>query len=187
MKKINISILAVLIIGISIFNSACHKHDDHKHDEGENINAVTLEFYRAADSLPVFTSTWSDEDGIGGKDPILPDTLILEKDSLYTVHAKFNHIKGIAKHDVTAEIKSKANEHLICFTPKTIIQAIVLEITRTDRDSKNLEIGLTSEWKGIIAEQGSVQLSLKHQVKTKNGSCAIGETDIEVDFPFVIK
>jgi hypothetical protein len=181
---------SMFLIGFSALFTACDDHDhdhDHKHDEGENINSVTLEFFRTSDTLADFTVTWSDEDGIGGKDPILPDTLRLMKDSTYTVKVVFEHLHGTAKHDVTAEIRKEANSHIVCFTPKTIIQAIVLEIKRTDKDGKNLELGLESTWKGIIPETGTVQLTLKHQPNTKNGSCSIGETDIEVDFPFVIE
>ncbi len=55
---------------IALF-TACEKHedDDHKHDEGEVINQVTLTA-TSIDSM-VQTVTWSDEDGDGRARPYL--------------------------------------------------------------------------------------------------------------------
>ncbi len=184
-------ILWSLILGSSVLFNACDDHDhdddDHKHDEGELINAVRLEFQHPSDSTANFFVTWSDEDGIGGNDPILPDTIFMVQDSIYAVKAHFYHMHHGKMDPINPEISAEAVDHLVCFTNTSTATVIHLEINRTDKDANNLELGLESTWKGLFAHDGGITLSLKHQPGIKNGSCAIGETDVEVTFPYRVK
>ena len=190
-KHILKPLLWAFILSSSVLFNACDDHDhdddDHQHDEGELINSVSLEFQHPSDSTANFTVTWSDSDGIGGNDPVLPDTIRLQKDSIYQVKAHFYHVHHGKKEEVNPEILEEANDHLICYTHLSPLTVVHLEILRTDKDAQNLELGLTSTWKGLLVHDGGILVALKHQPKIKNGSCAIGETDVEVTFPISVK
>ena len=45
-----------------------------------------------------------------------------------------------------------------------------------------LEVGLATQWTVGIASVGTTQVVLKHQPGVKDGTCAPGDTDIELDF-----
>jgi hypothetical protein len=62
-----------------------------------------------------------------------------------------------------------------------------LTIARTDKDLNGLELGLNTLWNAQSRDFGSVKTSLKHQPNIKNGQCDVGETDVEIEFPFVVK
>lgn len=190
-KHILKPLLWAFILSSTVLFNACddHYHDDDvpKHDEGELINSVSLEFQHPSDSTANFTVTWSDIDGIGGNDPVLPDTIRLQKDSLYQAKVHFYHIHDGKKEEANPEILEEANDHLVCYTHTGIATVVHLEILRTDKDAKNLELGITSTWKGLLVHDGGILVALKHQPKIKNGSCTIGETDVEVTFPISVK
>jgi hypothetical protein len=187
-KHINkLSIKSVVFAMLAINFSACtdHNHDDdHQHEE-ESINKVELTLTPDSLGLPAQTVIWSDLDGDGGNAPLLPDTLKLVPGIQYTAELNYKHVHNGIEHSVNTEIRNEADEHLVCYSPIQIIQVVILEITRTDKDNQGKELGLTSKWKALISEKGAVRISLKHQPNgIKNGSCDIGETDAEVDFPY---
>jgi hypothetical protein len=85
--------------------------------------------------------------------------------------------------DITEEIKEEADEHLIVYK----ITAANLSIQITDKDSKNLPLGLLSKWKSGSISNGHLLVSLKHQPGIKDGSADKGETDVEINFPVIIR
>ena len=187
-KHIQKSLLWALIASSSLIFNACEDHDDdHKHDEGELINAIELEYRQPHDTAMNFSVMWSDEDGIGGNDPILSDTIFLVKDSIYEVTAHFYHIHDGQKEEINSEILQEANDHLICYTNLNLATVVHLEINRTDVDPLNRELGINTTWKGLFPHISGMMISLKHQPNIKNGSCDIGETDVEVVFPYRVK
>jgi hypothetical protein len=182
MKKSFIFLSALSLLFIL---AACEDHDDddHKHEESESITKVSLTLIDSTlkDTIQVF---WSDADGIGGTNPILPDTIVLKPNGDYLASIKFEGQDDGHIHDITDEIKAEGNDHILCFSPLHLLNVIALEITRLDLDGKGLEIGLKSRWKNRVQMLGDVKISLKHQPGIKNGSCDIGETDVELLFPF---
>lgn len=188
-KYLKKTMLWAFIASSGLLFNACEDHDDddHKHDEGELINSVTLEFEHPSDSSAHFMVNWSDEDGIGGNDPILPDTIRLQKDSIYKVKAHFYHIHDGQKEEINTEILQEATDHIICYTQTSMATVVYFEIIRTDKDARNMELGLNTTWKGVLAHEGGIAVSLKHQPGIKNGTCSIGETDVEVVFPVSVK
>jgi hypothetical protein len=85
--------------------------------------------------------------------------------------------------DISAEVKAEGNEHLFCFTPAGASVSIVI----TDSDG-NFPLGLRSQWTAGGPSSGSVQIKLKHQPDgQKNGTCAPGATDLQLDFVAVVR
>jgi hypothetical protein len=62
-----------------------------------------------------------------------------------------------------------------------------IQIMIDDQDANGLSLGLQSTWKGIKSTTSMMKIALKHQPGIKNGQCDLGETDVEVEFPIVIK
>ena len=185
-----ITMLAMaLLIGSMAFQS-CEKHDDnHQHtDEGELITKVEILLIDTISKDTLFT-LWSDMDGIGGNNPNMPDTLNLKQGKTYVGLTRFytNH-DAISFHDINQEIKDEGENHLLCFDvySMTMPPNAGITITRADKDKNGLELGLETMWKMNRTDIGSVKVRLKHQPGIKNGNCDPGETDVEVDFPFVI-
>jgi len=174
---------SILFGFIAIF-SACHDdhdHDDHKHNEEEMINQVQLNLNSDGSTQIV---KWVDEDGDGGNNPILPDTLYLNLDSSYSVLLEFSHVHDGKTESINPEIKDESNDHLVCFTNSV---GGAIQIMIDDRDANGLSLGLQSTWKGIKSTTSMMKIALKHQPGIKNGQCDLGETDVEVEFPIVIK
>ena len=85
--------------------------------------------------------------------------------------------------DITAEIEEEGADHKVCF--ETIINSLV--IIPTDSDG-TYSIGLKSTWRtGTGKVSGALKILLKHQPETKDGTCAPGETDVDVTFPVKFK
>jgi hypothetical protein len=184
-KPVNI-LLFLFILGLA----ACTDDDDDSvantpgitPNEEELITAVELEIEDTTTNV-VQSVRWSDQDGPGGNAPII-DTIFLEANRFHEVVINFydesdpNDIEVI-----TIEIANEDDEHLICYTPDPDTS---LNILRTDSDG-NFEVGIETTWESFASQNASVKIVLKHQPGVKDGSCNPGETDIEVDFPVVIR
>jgi len=182
-KLSNIALLATILI----FATSCEKeHDeDYKHDEGELITKVMLNLVNDSNVNDSQIAVWSDMDGIGGNDPIIPDTLRLKLNDSYHGYLRFYTTHDNHYEDITSEIIDEANDHLICYTPNTLAQVVTMQIERLDKDQNDLELGLETFWKGIMQDEGSIIVSLKHQPNIKTGDCALGETDVEIQVPYI--
>lgn len=182
-KLSNIALLATILI----FSSSCEKdhEDDHKHDESELVTKVVLNLVNDSNVNDTQIAIWSDMDGIGGNDPILPDTLRLKIQDSYHGYLKFYSTHDNAYKEITSEIIEEANDHLVCYTQNTLAQVVTMQIERLDKDQNGLELGLETFWKANMQDIGSVIISLKHQPDIKTGECAIGETDVEIQVPYI--
>ncbi len=191
MKKLYYSsMLAIaILLGASVFQS-CEKHDDnHQHNNEEEL-ITKVEIYLGAGDSILIREIWSDQDGIGGNNPILPDTLILQKNKTYYGFIKFytNH-DDTSFHDITNDIKTEGKDHIICYNVQSMAMPPTgLAILRTDDDVNNVVLGFDTEWlTPANFDLGQVNVRLKHQPGIKNGTCDPGETDVEVNFPYLIK
>jgi len=181
--------MTITLVGLLMYS--CTNDDDATPgapitpNEEELITTVDLIF---EDSLTSLRDTFSfnDLDGDGGNPPII-DTIRLSRGKVYSVSAEFKDASDPNDvEDITAEIKGEDDEHLICFEQTNISG---LTIKRTDTDG-TYEVGLASRWEtdfSATVSNGTLRLTLKHQPGSKDGSCAVGDTDVEIDFPIIIK
>ncbi len=180
--------IAIILIASMIAGCDPHKDGSTK-SENELITRVSLSFISTdssnKDSLYVF---WDDPDGIGGNNPRLPDTIHFKTNKQYVCFAEFGEEHHGIFQDITNTIKNEGINHILCFdiNSMTMPPNAGITITRADKDNNGLEIGLETMWKMNRTDIGSVKVRLKHQPGIKNGTCDPGETDVEVDFPFVI-
>jgi len=162
-----------------------------KVEEGELITTVQLTLNLPGDSGKIYT--WQDLDGPGGNNPVLPDTIILGQvtpgGNPYSGMLEFFSKQGGKNENITLEIEKENNNHLVCYevSSLTMQPQSGITISVTDKDDKSLPIGLKTEWKTKTTDKGEIWIRLKHQPNSKTGSCDVGETDVEVAFPYVIR
>jgi hypothetical protein len=178
--------LAAGMFAVAALMSSCK--DDHEHDdENELITTVrlTLTPLAPATGQPVVVQ-WRDVDGSGGAAPTI-DNLSLAPNTTYTGRLMLADESKNPSVDITAEIEGEKNDHIFFYEPNP---AGLMTITRTDRDSRNLEVGLDTrvQTSAATTTPGSLKITLRHQPNgTKNGTFAPGDTDAEVTFPVTIR
>lgn len=181
------SILFGIAAAMLILNMQACKENEPEPDkppvnESELITTVQLIFTDSADNS-VRSFLFKDPDGDGGNGPTVFDTIVLLQNRTYYTQVLLLDESKAVTDTISNEVLEEADEHLFVFTPN----ASDLSIQITDRDSKNLPLGLLSKWKTGNPGNGSVKVTLKHQPGTKNGSSDPGETDVEVNFNCTIE
>jgi len=181
MKQI---LLFTLFASIALGFIGCEKHN-----EGEQINTIEFTVTDSIGRAKIYT--WKDLDGAGGNNPTV-DSIWLDSGK-YIASIKFLNIQNGVSTDITEEIKSEGHEHLICYVVNsfTMMPQSGLTIEPTDTDKNGVVLGLQSTWNSSKTDIGSIQISLKHQpaseIGTKTGDCGLGETDVQVSFPYRIR
>lgn len=180
-KKLYMVLLAVGLIA-TMFNS-CKKDDDlvkvppPDQNEAEIITTLTISFTDIDGVQPSVSATFQDLDESGGNAPTKFDDIILAANTNYTADIILLNETESPADTISNEVLEEADAHLFCFTPSDVD----VTITRIDTDG-TYEIGLQSKWITGTVSSGTTKIVLKHQPGTKDGTCAPGETDIELDF-----
>jgi hypothetical protein len=179
--KIN-KILTLFAILAVTFN-ACKKDSDlpklpEPVNEPEVITSVKLTFKDSANTANVISFEFKDPDGEGGNQPTRFDTIKLKSNTTYLVNIELYN--DILKEDITSEIEEEKNEHLFVYKPQGA--NVSISITDSDTNTPPLPVGITSKWKTGAISSGKVNVILKHQPGTKNGTEAPGETDVDLNF-----
>lgn len=181
-NKITTSLITLSVFAAFIINS-CNdtSNPPSPTDDSEVITTLKLELKDTISGV-LYSYFFRDPDGEGGNSPVQWDTIKLDSQKVYKVVLKIlNESNPNAIIDVSNEIKAEATSHIICFTPANT----GLIVTRTDTDG-TYPIGLESLWKSGKNSNGTLNIKLKHQPGLKNGSCDVGETDIDVNFPLKV-
>ena len=185
--KIKILMKKTLLLALSLglFLTACKKDEPSPVEDNEIITTLRLTFTEGANKL---VYTIKDLDGDGGKPPVA-EVIKLVANKTYNVTTEFLDETKTPIVNTTLEIEKESAEHLVVFqqTPATI-----MTITRTDKDSRNFEIGLKATAKTVAAANGSLKVTLRHQPEVggkpvKNGTPAPGSTDFEGSFVVEVK
>jgi hypothetical protein len=187
-SSFKLAVLSAMIILLAF--AACKEKNPGDPDDGneqELITTVTLTLTESGASN-VATATFKDLDGAGGAAPSI-GTLTLKAGSTYTGTIELKDESKNPAEDITAEIEEEAEAHQFFYTPQGAL-AGRLTVTITDKDSKNLPVGLefTVAVSAGAAVTGSAANSLNvvlsHFDDTpKNGTSRSPETDVEINFP----
>ncbi len=166
----------ILTLFMAFNFQACKK----KKEESELITTVIIHLYKSTVSTGNYS--WKDPDGDGGDAPLLADTLKLDSGQVYTANLDFLDESSSTTKDLTSEIRQEAKNHLVCFasTPNN------LTIKIKDSDG-TFPIGLESEFTAVTKGHCKLRITLRHQPGVKNGTCDPGESDVDVEFPVIIK
>lgn len=184
------SIFTILMLSLVVF--ACKKDDKTPTpsnpngntpppNEEELITTIVLTFTDTMGLTTPFTVTFADPDGDGGNAPTTHEVINLDSNKYYNVSIQFLDQSKTPAEDITQEVVAEADEHLICYN----LSGTNLSVTRSDSDG-TYELGVLSFWSTGLPSSGTVTVVLKHQPGIKDGSCGIGDTDVEVVFDVVI-
>lgn len=158
----------IILAAMLLTFSSCHRHD-----EGELITTVKVVLTPKTGGA-ASTFIWEDQDGPGGNAPGRTDTIRLNDSSEYDAEVFFLH-KG---EDVTAEIRNEDDEHIVCYGG---MPEANLKVTYADSDGKH-PVGLKTTWKTTVSGSGLLRVNLRHQARSKDGTCEPGESDVDVTF-----
>ena len=166
---------------IMVSVSSCKKKDVElpEVEENELITTVRLKFTNKSNPNNVQVFTWTDLDGQGGTNPVI-DEIVLAPNSEYNleIDAILNEAEKPVG-DIKEEVAEEADDHLFVFKPAP---ANIMTVTITDKDSKNLPVGLMSDAVTKDAGSGTLQVILRHQPGNKNGTETPGSTDLDATF-----
>lgn len=186
MKKRKTTTITKTLLGLGVVAlafSSCKKDDDlvdvppPDQNETEVITTFQITLTDIGGTQPTVNAIFRDLDGDGGNAPTQFDTLYLAPNTSYSAEILLLNESVSPTDTISNEVLEEAADHLFCFSPT----GANVTITRTDTDGV-FEIGLQSLWVTAAVSDGTTQISLKHQPGIKDGTCAPGETDIELDF-----
>ena len=192
MRKVSFKSIMLALGALSLVVVGCkkddHDHDhDHEHNDGELITTLELKFSGkgVVNNDTTFVVTFDDPDGDGGNAPIKFDQINLLKNTDYRVEITLLDKSKKPYATISNEVLEEADNHLFFYSSTPVD---LLNITIEDKDSKNRDLGLRSIWKTNTAVgSGTVKVKLMHQPGVKDGKSEVGGTDVQVEFPVVIK
>lgn len=177
--------LAAVLLATPLLFASCKKDTEDPKPDEDNEQITTVSYVLTPATGAAVTATWRDIDGTGGNAPTI-SALGLKPNTTYTGNIILLDETKTPVVVTSDEVAKEKDEHLFFYesTP-----AGLLGITRTDRDSKNLEVGLATRLVTNAAGTGTLKITLRHQpgAGVKNGTFAPGDTDIEVAFPVTVQ
>lgn len=163
---------------------ACKKDDEDNHqEENELITTVKLTLKNNQNSTDSTVAVWKDLDGEGGQNPTI-DSLKLKANTVYIGNIQLLDESKNPVDNITEEVAEEAVDHLFVYKTSS---GLGLTIERTDKDSKNLPIGIATQFTTTTAATGNIEVILRHQPSVKDGTETPGSTDVDVFFPTKIK
>jgi len=173
----------LLLLSAMVVMQGCKKDDDlvpvpAPVNEPELITTLRIEFTDSANSANKVVTIFKDLDGEGGNEPGQFDSLKLEANKTWYFETSLLNESVSPSENITDEIKEEADDHLFVYSSTGINANIKI----TDKDSKNLPLGLKGTFKTGAASSGTTTVVLKHQPGIKDGTADKGETDVEVTF-----
>ena len=174
---------AALLLAAPLLFAACDDDGPEPDDDNELITTVTYTLTPTTGGGAAISATWKDLDGTGGNAPTI-GALSLKPNTTYTGAITLRDETKTPAADITKEVADEDEDHALFYAATP---AGLLTITRTDKDSKNLETGLATQLITNAAGTGSLRVTLRHQPGTKNGTATPGDTDVEVNFPVTVQ
>lgn len=181
-KKINASLL--ILLSTVVLWTGCKEDDDPvttpqpPTNDDEVITTMSLMFLDSSDFTNFRNFTYRDPDGDGGLVPDIFDTISLDQNKTWLAYIFLFNETANPIDTVSLEVLEEAEDHLFCFTPGGTSASVVI----MDMDDNGLPIGMESKWYTTAAGNGTMKIELKHQPGVKNGSCNLGNSDINVNF-----
>jgi hypothetical protein len=186
MTKNSFSIIA--LSSLLMFSSCKDEADAPKpNEENELITKVHLHLVAENDSTKMVHAEWSDltPDDEAGRSI---DTLRLDTGMVYIGEIMLSDESKNPAINRTEEVANEKDEHLFIYRQDPLESTQKFTVERTDKDSKNLPVGLKFKLTTkSVSSQSRLQVILKHQPDIKDGSEAPGDADLDVWFPVKIR
>jgi hypothetical protein len=179
----------LLFSGLTLLLFSCEdKADDpKKNEENELITTVQLHLVKEGDTTQMVHAEWKD---LSPDDPAgrSIDTLKLDTSAVYLGEIKLRDDSKTPSVDISEEVEEEKDEHLFIYRQDVVDSSIRFTVERTDKDSRNLPLGLKFRLSTRnLSGNSRMQVILKHQPGNKDGSDAPGDTDLDVWFPVKIR
>jgi hypothetical protein len=176
MKYVFMVVITAAIVG------ACDR-DPVLPNEEELITTLTYTL-NAGDSIGTAVFTFRDIDGDGGQPPVISgDTLVAG--FFYSGTITLLNESVSPAENITEEIEAEAEAHRFYFTGSSVTTN---PITISDVDGNGFPVGLSTVLHATTAGNSVLRITLRHNAdKSKPLEAAGGETDIEVEFPIVVR
>jgi len=170
-----------------LFGCSDKAENPQKNEENELITTVHLHLKNENDSSKIAHAVWKDlsPDDEAGRSI---DTLFLDTSSVYQGIIELMDESKNPAIDITEEIEAEKDDHLFIYRQNPLESSIRFTVERTDKDSKNLPVGLkyTLNTRNIPGSSTLI-VTLKHQPGTKNGDEGLGDTDLDIKIPVKIR
>lgn len=176
-------VFATVLLGSTVFFSACKSDDPQPVNEEELI--TTVKIVLTPTEGETIELNFVDLDGDGSGEPVItPEVAQLSAGASYAAAITFLNESGTTPEDITEEIEEESNDHLICFEVTTTDITVAYD----DEDGNSKPIGLSTTWTaGESGSAGTIKVVLRHQPGSKTGECpGSGDTDVEVVFPIQV-
>lgn len=191
MKFLSAAIVATLLV------VSCSKDDDDNNTKApEEVNEEEVITTLIATLTPVppapqgavlapIELKYYDEDGDGPKDPVITGGT-LSANTVYNGVIKLLNETESPAEDITEEVKEEADEHQFFYTVGTGLNVTAVA---TDKDSKDLPLGVEFKLTTTTASTGKLTFTLRHEPKKPNTGLedAGGATDIATTFDIVVE
>ena len=186
----------LFIFAVTYLISACNNNKNsipkpQEPNENELITTLQLILKEKSDTTKITTAIFQDLDGEGGKQPTTFDTLRLHPSKIYNVTLLLLDESKNPVATISNEVKEEDDEHQLFYTVSGGAQ---VTFAYTDYDANKVPLGLKTTFTSgtaTINKTGKVKVVLKHQgadkPKSGQGNASLGSTDIEIDFPVIIK
>lgn len=178
------------LAAITLLTAACNRDEENVDptEDNERITTVTLRLQNKANATEIVTGT-IDGLSIDGTQPNSASaTLGLKPSAAYSMTISLSDRTQTPATDISAAIKTEANEHLFVYRPAT---GLNMTVTPNDRDTNPAPgpypIGLTADVTTGAASSGKLNVVLRHQPGVKNGTATPGTSDLDVNFDVVIR
>lgn len=163
----------------------CKGKEENPNPNEENELITTIRLVFQDDSARTSMFQWKD---LTPNDPAgrTIDTIRLADSSQYTGRIEFWDETKNPAVNITSEVEAEGKDHLVIYKLISPLVANQLTITRTDRDSQGLELGLKIQVITKAAGNGGLQILLRHQPGVKDGTESPGDTDVDITLPVLI-
>jgi type 1 fimbria pilin len=185
MTKIKNNMLFVSIITAAVFSACKDDKITPNNPPSNSTELITTMKVLLTDSATsqVYPFVFRDTDGEGGAGPTQFDTIQLTAGHVYYSNLLLLDESKATVDTISNEVLEEADEHLVFYD----ITGANVSVRITDKDSKQLPLGMQSIWRTGAASSGKITIQLKHQPGVKDGSRAPGETDAMVEFQLKIQ
>jgi hypothetical protein len=169
------------VLSIIFLMATLHSCKPKDPDNPEELITTLKLTFSEGSSTKVFQ--FKDADGLGGGLDGIADTIVLDSSKNYHLVVEVLDESTSPTTVVSNEILNEGVDHQFFFN---ISAGLNLSQTYDDADTKGLPIGLSNNVVTGSSSSGTLRVNLKHQPGTKDGSQAIGSSDIDVSFYTII-
>ena len=189
MKKVYQKLILFAIIATTVI-TGCEKDEDDPENpnpvnESEVMTTFKLTFVDSAGTAPNVVAQYRDPDGDGGNSAVQFDIIRLLPNKTYLASVQILDETKSPVVTISDEVEEEANDHMFFYTPSSVNATIT--VVDQDTNTPPLPLGLETKWKTQATSDGTVRIVLRHQPGVKDGTYAVGETDIDLTFQLEVE